>query len=120
MARFCLARRTVLTVADRIDDLKPVVIVRLRHMTAIDASGLLALEEFADKLRSAGRVMLLCGARPQPAKLMKQAEFERHIGKNNICPDIDTALNRAVLHYIATSVTGKISHRTNQPAGAPR
>jgi SulP family sulfate permease len=108
------------SVTERIDDLQPVVIVRLRNMTAIDASGLLALEEFADKLRTTGRVMLLCGARPQPAKLMKQAEFERHIGKNNICPDIDTALNRAVLHYIATSVTGKVGHTANQAVGVHR
>jgi SulP family sulfate permease len=110
----------LLSVAERIDALKPVVIVRLRNMTAIDASGLLALEEFADKLRMTGRVMLLCGARPQPAKLMKQAEFERHIGKNNICPDIDTALNRAVLHYITTSITGKVTHAASQPVGVHR
>ena len=106
-------------IADRIDSLKPVVIVRLRNMTAIDASGLLALEEFADKLRSTGRVLLLCGARPQPAKLMKQVEFERHIGKNNICSDIDAALNRAVLYYIATTVTHKVATQSSAPPATP-
>jgi len=98
-------------IADRIDSLKPVVIMRLRNMTAIDASGILALEEFAEKLRATGRVLLLCGARPQPAKLMKQSNFERHIGKGNICPDIDAALDRAVLHYIATTVTPKVARQ---------
>jgi SulP family sulfate permease len=110
-------------IADRIDDLKPVVIVRLRNMTAIDASGLLALEEFAEKLRSTGRVLLLCGARPQPAKLMKHAQFERHIGKDNICSDIDAALNRAVLYYIATTVKHKVappSDAPSSPAALPR
>jgi sulfate permease, SulP family len=87
------------TVADRIDELAPVVIVRLRNMTAIDASGLLALEEFADKLHASGRVLLLCGAREQPAKLMQKAEIERHVGQGNLYPDIDTALERAVLYY---------------------
>jgi sulfate permease, SulP family len=108
----------LLAIADRIDSLKPVVIVRLRNMTAIDASGLLALEEFADKLRSTGRVLLLCGARPQPAKLMKQVEFEQHIGKNNICSDIDAALNRAVLYYIATTVTHKVAPQSNLPSSS--
>jgi SulP family sulfate permease len=110
---------SLLAIAERIDSLKPVVIVRLRNMTAIDASGLLALEEFADKLRSTGRVLLLCGARPQPAKLMKQVEFERHIGKNNICTDIDAALNRAVLYYIATTVTHKVAPQSTVPPAAP-
>ena len=57
-------------------------------MTAIDATGLLALEDLADKLHAAGRTLILCGARPQPAKLMRQAEFEQHVGRENICPHI--------------------------------
>ncbi|HUE69867.1 MAG TPA: SulP family inorganic anion transporter [Pirellulaceae bacterium] len=85
--------------ADCMDEFTPVVIVRLRNMTAIDASGLMALQEFADKLHATGRILILCGARPQPARLMRQAEFEQHLGKGNICPDIDTALERAVLFY---------------------
>ena len=32
-------------------DLPPIVILRLRNMTAIDATGLHALEELADKLQ---------------------------------------------------------------------
>lgn len=82
-------------VANRIDDLRPIVILRLRNMTAIDATGLLALEDFADKLRASNRMLILCGARPQPAKLMQQAAFGRHIGQLNICPNIAEALNRA-------------------------
>jgi sulfate permease, SulP family len=35
-------------------------------MTAIDATGIAALEELADQLQRSGRSMLLCGARPQP------------------------------------------------------
>jgi SulP family sulfate permease len=83
------------TVTDHIDELPPIVIIRLRNMTAIDATGLLALEEVADKLHAAGRTLILCGARPQPAKLMKQADFEEHVGAENICPHIAAALERA-------------------------
>ena len=87
--------------------LSPVVILRLRNMTAIDATGLLALEDLADKLHAAGRILILCGARPQPAKLMHQAEFERHVGRENICPNIAEALKRARELFESTPRAGK-------------
>jgi SulP family sulfate permease len=37
-----------------IDTLAPIVIVRLRNMTAIDATGLRALEDLADRLHRSG------------------------------------------------------------------
>jgi MFS superfamily sulfate permease-like transporter len=50
-------------------------------------------------LHKANRTLLLCGAREQPASLMHKAEFARHIGSENICDSIDTALDRAkVIH----------------------
>ena len=72
-----------------------VIVLRVRNMTAIDATGLHALERFSDRLRKTGRVLLVCGAREQPARMLKQAEFIRHIGKQNILPHVEAALNRA-------------------------
>jgi MFS superfamily sulfate permease-like transporter len=40
-----------------------IVILRLRNMTAIDATGLHALEMLSDRLKKSGRTLLLCGAR---------------------------------------------------------
>jgi SulP family sulfate permease len=82
-------------ITDHLDQLTPVVVLRLRNMTAIDATGLMALEELADKLHAAGRTLILCGAGRQPAKLMQQAEFEGHVDRDNICPNIAAALERA-------------------------
>jgi len=82
-------------VADRIRELPPIVILRLRNMTAIDATGLRALEDLADRLHAADRSLLLCGAREQPARLMRQAEFDQHIGHENICANVQAALDRA-------------------------
>jgi len=82
-------------ISDRIEELSPIVILRLRNMTAIDATGLLALEDLAAKLHAGHRALILCGARRQPARLMRQATFERHIGAENICPHIKSALERA-------------------------
>jgi SulP family sulfate permease len=78
-----------------LDSLPPIVILRLRNMTAIDATGLGAIRDLADTLHTSGRSLLLCGAREQPAKLMHQAEFERHVGTENICVSIADALERA-------------------------
>jgi len=82
-------------VTENLQALPPIVIVRLRNMTAIDATGIAALEELADKLHKSGRFMLICGARPQPAALMHEAGFERHVGAENICENITMALKRA-------------------------
>jgi sulfate permease, SulP family len=88
--------------ADKIDDLMqqipdlpPIVILRLRNMTAIDATGIRALEELADRVKASGRRLILCGAREQPAQLMRQSEFEQHVGAENICANVTEALVRA-------------------------
>jgi SulP family sulfate permease len=85
----------VAVITEHIERLPSIVIIRLRNMTAIDATGLKALEEVADRLHGSGRTLLLCGAREQPAAVMSQAEFHKHIGERNICANILVALQRA-------------------------
>jgi sulfate permease, SulP family len=80
-----------------VGDLTPIVILRLRNMTAIDATGLRAIQDFADALERSGRTLLLCGAPPQPARLMAKAEFHRHVGAENILPNVEAALARAAV-----------------------
>jgi SulP family sulfate permease len=83
------------SVIQKLPELPPVIILRLRNMTAIDATGLQVLENFADAVHASHKELLLCGALEQPAELMQQAEFEEHVGKNNICGSIAEALERA-------------------------
>jgi SulP family sulfate permease len=64
-------------------------------MTALDATGLFAIEEVARALQATGRTLILCGAREQPAKLLHEAEVEELIGKNNICDNVQEAVRRA-------------------------
>jgi sulfate permease, SulP family len=78
-----------------VDRLPAVVILRLRNMTALDATGLRAFEELAEAMRGSDRHLILCGARHQPADLMKRADFHRHVGDDNICAHIQDALKRA-------------------------
>jgi SulP family sulfate permease len=86
-------------IVDQLETLPPIVIVRLRHVPAMDASGLQAIEDFADRIHASGRTLLLCGAREQPAHLMERAEFHEHLGEANILPNVQSALKRA--HEIA-------------------
>jgi SulP family sulfate permease len=78
-----------------VPQLPKVVILRLRNMTAIDGTGLHALEHLADVLHASGRTLILCGMRDQPARMMERAEFHQHIGDENLAPTIEDALTRA-------------------------
>jgi SulP family sulfate permease len=85
----------IAVITERMHQLPPIVIIRLRNMTAIDATGLFALEEVAQQLHATKRTLILCGAREQPAQLIHQAEFEQVVGHENICANVQEALQRA-------------------------
>jgi SulP family sulfate permease len=89
-------------IQDQLPSLPPIVIVRLRNMTAIDSTGIQALERMASEIRDSGRTLLLCGAREQPAQLIHQPGFEKRIGQENICEHITDAITRAQSIFEAT------------------
>jgi sulfate permease, SulP family len=72
-----------------------VVILRLRTMQAIDATGVHALEQVTNRLRGSGRHVLLCGARDQPLRLLRGSTFLQRLGPENLLSDIGTAITRA-------------------------
>jgi hypothetical protein len=72
------------------------------------------LEHFADVVHEAHKELLLCGALEQPAQLMKQSEFEEHVGKNNICANIEEVLERAREVY-----EGMCARLLTEPAHGP-
>lgn len=88
---------------------KELVVLRLRNMTVIDATGLYALEALADRLKQSGRTLLLCGARKQPSRYLKQAEFIDHVGASNILPNVKEALVRAQ----------QVHHQNHRPEPQP-
>jgi SulP family sulfate permease len=64
-------------------------------MSAIDSTGLQALENLADNVHASGRKLILCGAREQPSKRPREAEFHDYLGSDNICRRVAKALDRA-------------------------
>ena len=99
------ATESLFRVTEQVHALPPIVILKLRHVTAIDATGLRALEDLADRLHKSGRELIVCGAQAQPAALMASADFHQHVGSANVCPNTAAALVRATeLHRTQRSV----------------
>jgi len=72
-----------------------VLILRMRKVLAMDATGLNALEDLHDKLRRRGKHLLLSGPHTQPLFVMDKAGFLERVGRENVCAHIDAALERA-------------------------
>ena len=72
-----------------------VVILRVRKVPAMDATGLHALELMMEKFQRRGTKLLLSGVQPQPMKVLYNSGFVDRIGLDNICANIDAALERA-------------------------
>ncbi|NVN98054.1 MAG: STAS domain-containing protein [Geobacteraceae bacterium] len=79
------------------EGLNEIVILRLRYMTAIDATGLYAIEQFHQRVHDSGKTLLLCGARSQPKRLIYTSSLPKMIGARNILPNITSALSRAAV-----------------------
>jgi SulP family sulfate permease len=72
-----------------------VLILRMRKVMAMDATGLNALEDLYARLRRKGKHLLLSGPHTQPLLVMDKAGFLDRIGRENVCAHIDAALERA-------------------------
>jgi len=72
-----------------------VLILRMRKVLAMDATGLNALEDLHARLRRKGKHLILSGPHTQPLLVMENAEFLDRLGRENVCAHIDAALARA-------------------------
>jgi SulP family sulfate permease len=72
-----------------------VLILRMRHVLAIDASGLRVLEDLLDKTRRDGTVLVLSGVHAQPLTALERAGLLDRIGLDNVHGHIRGALDRA-------------------------
>lgn len=74
---------------------KNVLIFRMRNVPAMDISGLEALEEALEICHKRGMTLVLSHVNKQPMKVMEKAGFIEKIGRENLCENIDKALERA-------------------------
>jgi SulP family sulfate permease len=72
-----------------------VLILRMRNVPAMDATGLRALEDVYEKTRREGTQLVLSGVHAQPLVAMQRSGFLDRIGEENTFDHIDLALERA-------------------------
>jgi len=72
-----------------------ILILRMRKVMAMDATGLNALEDLYERLHRKGKHLILSAPHHQPMLMMGQAGFLDRIGMENVCPHIDASLARA-------------------------
>lgn len=71
------------------------VLLRMRLVPALDASGLHVLEDFLAYCQRHNITLLLCGVQPQPFKVIRRdSPFMQELHAENICENIDAALCR--------------------------
>ena len=79
----------------RAGGLPDVLVLRMRDVLAIDATGLDALEDLLEKLRKKKKELILCGPHSQPMFALTRAGLIDKIGLENVCGDMDQSLARA-------------------------
>jgi SulP family sulfate permease len=70
------------------------VILRLRNVTAIDATGIHVLREFHKRCIKENSLLVLSGVHAQPLKALQKCGLWDEIGEDNMHTDIDGALTR--------------------------
>lgn len=72
-----------------------VVILRMRDVPALDASGMKNLFAILKSCQKSERILLISHANEQPMRVMRHAGFVAAVGEENFLPNIDEALTRA-------------------------
>jgi SulP family sulfate permease len=80
-----------------------VVILRMRNVLAIDATGLHALEEVADRLRRRGAALLLSGVHSQPLAALERGGAIERIGVDRVFETFAEAVAHAEALIQATA-----------------
>ena len=79
----------------KLKDKYKVLILRMRSVTALDATAMHFLEQFYEKCQKKDITLVLSHVNEQPLHVMKKAGFDVLIGEENFCAHIDDALKRA-------------------------
>ncbi len=70
------------------------IVLRMRLVPAMDATGLNVLTDFAERCKARGVCLLFCGVQEQPLETIRHAPLYKLVKMQNICENIDAALAR--------------------------
>ncbi len=88
-------------------DKPKVLILRMRNVLTIDASGIHILEELIKETKENGCVLIFSAVAPNVFRVMKTSGFIESVGKENFAKDIYKALEIADSYLIDNSRFGK-------------
>ncbi|MBR3766900.1 MAG: sulfate permease [Clostridia bacterium] len=74
---------------------KDVLVLRMRSVPAIDATGIHSFESIIKLCKKSGKTLILSHVNEQPMKTLVKSGMSEEIGEENICKNIDEALCRA-------------------------
>jgi SulP family sulfate permease len=72
-----------------------VLILGMRKVLAMDATGLNALEDLHERLHARKKHLILSGPHTQPLFMMDKAGFLDRLGRENVCANLEHSLERA-------------------------
>ena len=72
-----------------------VLVLRMRSVSAIDATAMTNLELLLDDCKARGVQLVMSHVNEQPMKVIQKSGFDKKLGEENFCPHIDDALARA-------------------------
>ncbi len=72
-----------------------VLVLRMRSVSAIDATAMRNLELLYEDCRSRNVTLVMSHVNEQPMRVIRKAGFDKMIGEDNFCAHIDDALARA-------------------------
>ncbi len=92
------AAQVALGTLETVDRAARVVILSMKQVHVMDATGLVALSSILERLQRGDRKVILAGLQPEPAALFEKAGIKRVAGKLAFAPDVDTAVSMAIVH----------------------
>lgn len=72
-----------------------VLVVDLKHVHAMDISGIHALDNLATRCQKKGVTMMLSGVHERNATIIRKAGLEKKLGQENICKNLVACLEQA-------------------------
>jgi sulfate permease, SulP family len=92
------AAKTAMETLDTIGSETRTVILSMKSVPVMDATGLVALESMLDRLQRSNRKIIIAGLQPDPAEVLARAGIKRIPGKLGFAPDLETAISMAIVH----------------------
>jgi hypothetical protein len=95
---------------DRLHARWRVVILALTPLVRLAPNSLMELSDAVARMRKGGRKLILCGITPVQWKALDTAGLLDELGEENVCPDLEFAVARAV-DLLAPITTGRALSR---------